>query len=269
MNKGRSVIWIGVVLVLLSGCRAGRNVLRTEKQTTEHSEEVSGRIEEVKRYSSSLKLRKAEVQYEINGEEEAVTSSIGIIRDSIIIISVVPVAGIEVLRIYCTPDSITLINRSDKTYSHSGISRIQDKYGINISYADIQSILSNELFLYGFTEGSEYQLDEHEGESLDGIIEYRMMYKEEENVWQQVHFDRKDLYIKRISITDFKRKLLIDILYGDFLLINGIMFPGKLSLKIDDPQNKISMSIRTERIEFNEDVRIRRSLPDGYRRMEL
>ncbi len=269
MYSGNKLILFLFVLSLTASCRTNRNIpgkdIRTE---TDYTREYTG-TDDQRKYSQSLRLRKAEVNFSLNGKEENTSASIGIIRDSIIVISVVPVAGIEVMRIYCTRDSLTVINRQDKTYSQSAISRIQEKYNLAIDYMVIQSVLSNELFLYGKDESTEYKVKETTDDDQNRLVEYKIWGAGEEDILQQVYFNREKELLNKVAITDFKRKVMLNIDYQDFIEMEGTFFPRNITARIDDPGNKINMQIKAERIQFNDEVRIREIIPDGYKRIQF
>jgi hypothetical protein len=269
MKLGNKLVLFLLVLVPIVACRTNRNITRMENRTEKSDATGQTVAERGMKYHESLKLRKAGIKISLNGNEETANVTIAIIRDSIIVVSVVALAGIEAMRIYCTRDSLTIINRSDKTYSHSAIDRIREKYRLTIDYEGLQAALSNEFFLYGTSKSAEYQINDKVGDDKNSMVEYRMRDGMGENIMQQVFFDRQEELLKKVNITDYKRKVLLVIEYEDFTDIEEISFPRQIKVGIDDPGNKIAIEIRAERIEIDQEVRIREIIPGGYKRIEL
>jgi len=269
MNLGNKFVIFLLVLSLTPACRTNRNITSMESRTEKSEASEYSAPEPGIKFAESLKLRKAAVNISLNGNEETANATIAVIRDSIIVVSVVPLAGIEAMRIYCTRDSLTVINRSDKTYSHSEIGRIREKYRLTIDFYDLQAILSNEFFLYGSGESTEYEINDKGGDDKSRMVEYRIKDKADENVIQQVYFEGQEELLKKVHITDYKRKVLLEIGYEDFNNVDGTSFPRQITIEIDDPGNKISIEIKAERIQINEEVRIKEIIPGGYKRIEL
>jgi len=269
MNIGSKLILFLLVISLAAACRTNRSIPRKDRQAvTDEAPRYSGAEGKVK-YPQSLKLRKAAIKLSLNGKEELANASIGIIRDSIIVVSVVPVAGIEVVRIYLTKDKLTVINRQDKTYSHSAITVIREKYNLAIVYKDIQAVLLNELFLYGDYERADYQVNEVNVDDQSRLVEYRIRKGTKENINQQVYFSRELDLLEKVNITDIKREVILMVEYEDFINVQEIKFPRMINVNIENPGNMIDIQIGAKKIQFDEEVRIREIIPDGYKRIQL
>tara|TARA_Y100000588_G_C14145676_1_gene878249 strand:+ start:597 stop:1322 length:726 start_codon:yes stop_codon:yes gene_type:complete len=62
-------------------------------------------------------------------------------KDSIILVSVRAVFGVEIIRAQITPDSVCVINRLDKTYLKTKITDIKDLINFDLSFYDFQDII--------------------------------------------------------------------------------------------------------------------------------
>lgn len=75
-------------------------------------------------------------------------SSIKILKDSIIIVSLSPGLGIEAARIKFTKDSIYIMDRLSSHLTKASYKYLLDSMNISVDYYDIVHILCNELFIY-------------------------------------------------------------------------------------------------------------------------
>ena len=149
IQKRLNKIWLLLgFIVLLTGCKPKEKITEKEILQTLEIDELERKIEERKRNYKTLKLKKIEIDYTINDYKENMKGSIGIIKDSVIIISIVPALGYEVSRIWCSKDSIKIINRPDKQIMEGKLVSFLEKYGITAGFEEIQSMLTNELFYY-------------------------------------------------------------------------------------------------------------------------
>jgi hypothetical protein len=69
-------------------------------------------------------------------------------RDSVIWCSINAIGGIEVARIFLTPDSVKIIERISDQYLEGDYSLLKNELGIQLSFNDIQGILLNQFFVY-------------------------------------------------------------------------------------------------------------------------
>ena len=95
---------------------------------------------------NQLKLRTVWIKkirgryYSKNGEIQF-RANIRIIKDSIIIASIGIDFGIEAIRAYIKKDSVTIINRFNKTWYSGATSQLKDKYGFIYNYFLLEDLL--------------------------------------------------------------------------------------------------------------------------------
>jgi hypothetical protein len=80
---------------------------------------------------------------ELNHETytQKIRGHIRIVKDSIIILTMGSSIGVEAVRIYMTKDTVTIINRMQKTYYHEPVERLQQELGTFVAYGFIQDLL--------------------------------------------------------------------------------------------------------------------------------
>lgn len=73
-------------------------------------------------------------------------------RDSMIILSIQPISGVEVGRLTCDREGIVLIDRINKRYFAFDFNELKDKMNADLNYEALQGILVGELFAFGKKE---------------------------------------------------------------------------------------------------------------------
>ena len=270
MKKLSGNIFALCVFLTLSSCHARKFVI-IENAETEEKESIYG-LEELigeKRSFKTLKVKRMNIDFKINGQSENLKGNMAINRDSLIVISIIPVLGYEVLRVMCTRDSIIVINRPEKTYNASSLGYYLNKYNIPLKFADIQAALSNEMIYYQpEIDGRNFTRDiKMEREQVRFTID---SFREGEKLTKQrVQVDSGNMCIRSVFIIDYERKIQLDLNYNDFKDFEKVMFPKKLGINILDEKNIINLDIKYGLIIFDESIDVKFEPPDNYSRIDI
>ena len=116
---------------------------------------------------STLYSKKVELSVNINGKGNTLKGMLKIKRDSFIWMSVTAPLGIEVARIYLTPDSVKFLDSYNKKYLLTDYNFFFDRFGIDIQFDCIQKILTNVYFNLENCGQNEYRNDKFKFEKSD------------------------------------------------------------------------------------------------------
>lgn len=211
-------------------------------------------------------------------------------KDSLIWVSIAPALGIEVARLQFTPDSIMFINYLSKEYFIKSFESFGNKFQVDISYNDLQSILMNEIFLY--SESSDELNEKLNQDTLD--VDYfrktfistadsnRYVLKTHRNFKIRKHLKKNkhnDLIVETIKVApeifkitdveviDFNEKRNLIIEYSKFTDIINKVFPTFISVEITTPEKKIKSEITYNKITVNPDVSFPFKITEKYKRI--
>jgi len=95
-----------------------------------------------KRDWNTCTMRGAKAKVSMGGKTFTSTCSTQAVWDSLVVISITPVFGIEVFRIEATPHDVTVINRNDKEYYRATYAEINAVVRPFVTYADLRSLAS-------------------------------------------------------------------------------------------------------------------------------
>ena len=104
------------ILVAISSCKPSEKIIRTVPDRNVDRVALKNTLDSRKEHIKTLRFSKVKFDLQMDKDEFKVGGTIGLIKDSIIVVSIVPLMGYEMARIYCTKDSIIVINRSDKSF---------------------------------------------------------------------------------------------------------------------------------------------------------
>lgn len=212
----------------------------------------------------TMKVKRMAIDFNINGIRDSFKGNMAIIRDSLIVISIIPVLGYEAFRIMCTKDSIVVINRRDKTYQIAGIDEYMKRYNMPAGFDNIQAVMANEVFYYGTGtgEGKQVKWIKTDSGQITYIIETSLGNTTTAN--QQIIADSACYCIKDINVIDYQRKVRLDIEYSDFERYEKVYFPGRMFIGIQDRRNSINLDVEYGQVIFDEPVNVIMETPKDY-----
>ena len=260
----------GMVFIFLTGCRSGKIITSEADQgNTISNSEMIHVLEQKSTRIQTLKIKRADLEFVMNGVQNTAKGNIAIYRDSIIAISIIPALGFEALRILCTKDSVIMINRMEKSYYASSIEHYRGKFNIPVGFTEIQAIFSNELFYYKKNIKNrifEKQFAKKDENSLFIVNSYRDGRKLTN---QEFGIDDDGILLKNMAIADYETRMRIYLEYTDFISIESFVFPQKISMDISERKNTIQLRINSGQIVINESVNVDFAVPSNYTKEEF
>ena len=266
-KKGAGIVL--AVLIIVTSCKPREKIIRTDPDRNVDLVALRNTLDNRKEHIQTLRFSKVKFNLKLDEDDYKMGGTIGLIKDSIIVISIIPLMGYEMARIYCTSDSILVINRTDKNFYKLGLKDELRKYNLSADYEILQSILMNSYFIY--TEGIQGRFHEsnlvfREGEYLVNSkeeIKDKLIF-EQEQVIDATHFG-----IKSIAINDYVRKEMIKIDYDSFNDYEDIYLPGNILLISSIRNYSLSLEINIGDIEVNETINAGVRIPAKYKRQIL
>jgi hypothetical protein len=240
---------------------------------------------------NTMYSKKMNVILDIRGNIKSFKATMRVYKDNFIWLSMKASLGIEVGRILLTPDSVRFINLHDKTYFISDYSYFGERYGINITFNDIQKILSNHFFNFDVYSlqgkpSKKYKLDRKDryyllytleessiDKQLKKLYKKKLKNKEFSLILQKVKIDPLFFRPSSISIEDLDEKIEFEVSYGDFKIFDNPIslnsfFPTKISFSLFSQEEKLSLKIEIDKLEFNVPIEPSFKIPDKYKKIK-
>ena len=143
--KTKQLIPILLIAIFVIGCKT---VKQTVKQgaSTEKLSELIQKVQEQQPKFNTANVNKMNLSLNVDGRTFNVAASCKIRTDSAMHISIMPAFGFELFKLEITPDSILAFDKINKKLYAINFKYIEEKFGLNISFKDLQSVISNQLF---------------------------------------------------------------------------------------------------------------------------
>ncbi|WP_158522759.1 DUF4292 domain-containing protein [Geofilum rhodophaeum] len=208
-----------------------------------------------------LFFRRAFVEFKQNGKSQAVRANIYIRKDSAIIVSVIPVMGIEMYRLQLSKNEIIVLDRLNRKVMRSDYKSLSQRFLFDFNFLQFQQILSNGVFVFPEGRGSlrsfKMQRDSMSylltsGTNQDGSHQYlRFMPDAYRLLSSEVQFPDRDI--------------VMELAYSDFLKVDGgFLFPSLIFMEGQRLQDSITLSIQLSSIEVDGSQSLNFSIPSGY-----
>ncbi len=265
MSDFKIVYILLIISTLLLSCKTKKKL--TKLESAEKLQIYNGIVSKYIDYQSLL--IKSSVKFESSKKKLNLKATVKILKDSLIIISLSPGLGIEVARIKFTNDSIFILDRLSSQLTRGDYQYISKNYKIDIGYADIQSILTNELFIYPREYGSlqdEFVTGFRFGTGDNKLDMYRKTKNSVENL---VSVDEQTNAIKKYIINDIPQNRNLRISFEDNYSEQFNNVPKKVFItsSVDGKYNKINLHYT--KVTKNKKLNFSFNIPSKYKIIDI
>lgn len=226
----------------------------------------------------SMWVKRYNATYYVEDKEKAFRGNYKIIKDSLVIISIGSVLGIEGVRILFMPDSIFFVDRINKVYFLGDYNDFKKYNKFDLDYHSLQNVLLNnadiirELGNYSKLAGKEkakvvngnYLIkfwDEDEKNTYTGNNEIKWM--------QELEIDREHFTVKRIFIEEIEQKKSYELKYSDLRKVENVFVPFRIGIEFREINNLLKADIRIKKMNINEEVNVNIKAGKKYQRIEF
>ncbi len=250
--------FVVALTVGLSGCRSSKEV--TRKVATGDVKKLESFLHQ----TSPFKTLDSKVEFKFNPKQGVGASMKGSIRmskDSCILLSIQPFAGIEAVKCLIVRDSIIIVSRLHKLYSIEKLSQFAYKDYVNISA--IQDVLTNRIFVPGDQNPNERKIARFD----------RFKHKDTEGFrWAEnsyildfiVNSDDQYATLKAYRPEGDQR---VYVNYSLFSKENEVDFPHMMAFTMEGFKANYNLQVTYMKPQFNNVTDFRFEIPSSYKKV--
>ncbi len=139
-----TVLAVGVGFAVgMTSCHTTKHIAKTETETQQ--EGVKQETQTAENQWHTCLMQNAQGVVTIGEQTVRATCTMQTVRDSIVILSIMPMLGIEMLRIEATPEQITGIDKINRQYAVATYEEVNRYLSPAVSYHDLQALATGEL----------------------------------------------------------------------------------------------------------------------------
>lgn len=258
MRKNMWNKWcIGVfVLFFVLSCKSRQKVVVIPDVKDRTEEAVS--TFELSNLSFHTFSGRAKVKVELNKTSHDLTANVRLEKDRSIWISVTALLGIEVARIFITPDSVLILDRLHGEFIKKPFTYIYNYTNEGISFATLQDVLIGNVSPT-LLRTSDLQVAQSEDDTqLIGVKEGLIFH-------YGLNADMRPFFL-RLTEVDAKQEL--EVKYERYVITNGYNFPQMFSLNVTGSNVSVRANMDYNRFSFNEIIELPFSVPSKYKIIE-
>lgn len=195
-------------------------------------------------------------------------ANIRMIKDSAIQISVQPLFGVEVLRLYIDPDSVVILDRMNKRYVEESLNSLKEQYPVGFDFYTMQSILTNSPFVSGKSSVEDSDFRKFNITQTSDLNYYLTSKDPVSDIEYSFTVNGND----RITFThlmQYEKQQSLQWTYDNFAVLGTNSFPHKMNATISSKSRKIDAEFLFSEIVTNVPVQVTSQVPDSYRKASM
>lgn len=189
-------------------------------------------------------------------------------KDYALQISLQPLFGVEVMRLYLNPDTIVVLDRMNKRYVKEALKDVKKEYPVGFDFFTLQSLFANSVFVADAMRPMPEDYTRFKMKSASNAyllqatdatshIDYEFTINGNDRVSQT-----------RLMQSDEQRTLQWE--YANFVMINEkLAFPLEMNVIAGSPSHKVQVDMSLTNPVFNEGIEFSGTIPVSYQRMGL
>jgi hypothetical protein len=271
----RVFIFLIILLPCLFSCRTPRE-LPTEKIRPVNRDKLLRKIEQNTLKYDDFSISRIFCHFSDSETNANFRISLKAKKDKKILLSISKI-NIPLGRVLLTPDSLIYVNYLDRNYFIDDYTFLHKLFNIYIDFYTVQSILSNDIFLFAGETGNEnynrfsssvkegmYVLksgDRDKKEYTDGDMNPSVKMNE---VYQEMYFNPQNFTLNKYIRYDVKTDRELKIIFDDYVKVKNNEFPGSIEINVISEIEYIQLNIKMNGFSTELDDSINMQIPEKY-----
>lgn len=265
MKKLKYIIFSVMALMLvMTGCKSKETV--TEEQSAE-ALVAEGLMRSLADTYTPWETYTVSGKLNLSGKVSFSTSmQLKMVKDKLIIISVRPVLGIELAKVYFTNESAVVVNKVNRVYSTLPLDQIAHIVPANVGA--IQDVFLSRVFTLADGTLSQENIKKFNASMKDGALVITPRKQEKE--FEYVFYVDKNMQLTSVDILPTSNNKVFTGQYKGYTAEKGgVASTIKLETKISGKTQVVELNMTTAKAKWNEKVDEEISIPKSYNKVTV
>ena len=192
---------------------------------------------------TSITISKMEVVANYGTQQVSFRATIKSVTDSLLVVSVQPLLGVEMFRIEFTPASFLIIDKWNRKYTENTYEFLRYKLGVDFNFSVLQALLFNQLFVLDGTVSPQQFVVETVPQEPTLLVHLG------KDFIQRFELINKQMCVGKTEIITDKGRLTCS--YEDHKMQNFVNFPMLINLSMQVTGKGGNVSCQVNQVEFN------------------
>ncbi len=250
------------VLAVVSSCKTPSELVVVDARPIS-TNKLLKRIEQNAFDYEYLTIKRINCNFSSSQSKAAFKINLKAKKDDCILVSISKL-NIPVGRVLLTPDSVKYVNYIDRNYFIDDYSYLSSFLHIDLDFATIQSIISNNAFSYrndprdkdfknfdALIEDNQYVLQSEKTRKLSKLEEkenkaerHLKRLDDQALIVQKMFFSPGSFALNRLLISDKTNDRNMNLVFDDYTEVKNKEYPGSIEMNFHSPEEEIDMKIR-------------------------
>ena len=262
-----SVSLLLLLIISLYACKPKEQIVQAESALVHKSSSVLFKDVMYKGLEFSTFASKLNMTITTGTKTISSKGNLRIINNEAIQLSVQPLFGIEMFRLYVEPDYLIILDRMNKRYVKESFEDLKENNPIGFNFYSLQSLFTNTLFI---PEQSNVSTDDYRkfkySETLDN---YLLTASDKKSLIDYSFLINGNDQITLTQLFLPKKNYSLQWNYNQFSLMNNLFFPYEMKIIASTDKKKLNTSLSLSDINLDSPMNLETSIPDSYIKMEL
>jgi len=283
------VVVVFFIALWFSSCRTVRELPTVEAKPISTGRLLK-KVEQNAFDYNQLTIKRINCQFSNNESKTNFKVNLKAIRDKKILVSISKL-NIPVGRVLLTPDSVKYVNYIDRNYFVDDYTFLSRFLNIDLDFATIQSILSNNAFSYrndrknkdfrnfvSYIDSGMYVVQSEKERKIVKIEEREKADKMERRlkrldqdalILQKMYFNPGNFALIKLIIDDKTNDRKMEMNFDDFTTVKNKDYPGSISMFINSPKGNVNMNIRMSGFSTEKISSFNFRIPEKYEQINV
>ncbi len=278
---------MAAVLLAVSSCKAPSELAVVEARPIS-TNKLLKRIEQNAFDYEYLTIKRINCNFSSSQSKAAFKINLKAKKDDRILVSISKL-NIPVGRVLLTPDSVKYVNYIDRNYFIDDYSYLSSFLNIDLDFATIQSIISNNAFSYrndprdkdfktfdALIEDNQYVLQSEKTRKLSKLeekenkAERRLKRLDDQAlILQKMFFNPGNFALNRLLISDKTNNRNMNLVFDEYTEVENKDYPGSIEMNFHSPEEEIEMKIRMSGFSTEKITSFSIKIPEKYEEIRV
>ena len=274
-------------LIVVSSCKTPSELSYVEARPI-NTNKLLKRIEQNAFDYEYLTVKRINCNFVSSQSKAAFKINLKAHKDEVILVSISKL-NIPVGRVLLTPDSVKYVNYIDHNFFIDDYSYLSSFLHIDLDFATIQSIISNNAFSYrndprdkdfktfdALIEDNQYVLQSEKTRKISKLEEkenkaerHLKRLDDQALIVQKMFFSPGNFALNRLLISDKTNDRNMNLAFDDYTEVENKEYPGSIEMNFHSPEEEIDMKIRMSGFSTDKITSFSIKIPEKYEEIRV
>lgn len=261
------LLFLIVIIIGNSSCKSKKEIVRVSAPIETKAEgglfaDMLANEIEFTTFSSKLNLR-----VKTGTRSIASKANLKIVNGQKLQMSIQPLFGVEMFRLFVDKDTFILLDRMNKRYVQEALPDLKKRYPVGFDYETVQSLLTNKLFLA--EKESVTPSDYKKFSYINASSNYYLSAKDNSSDIEYSFTVNGADKITFSHLLDPESNNSLRWSYSDFSNLDSLIFPYQMDVSAVTPKRKLDVGITFSDIVLDEPMELSINIPSGYTKIPI